>query len=193
MAEKSGKKAVIDVGGLGLEVQLSRKAESLCVEGQEVTLHSNLILSEAGPSLFGFGDELEKAVFLRLTSVRGIGGKLALQILQSMPAERVVEAVSLGDPRSLTSVPGIGKKTAERICFELQEKMKIGLPVSLAQGSPDQGSSMSTVLEAIESLGFGPKEAEEAVNSLSKEMGSIENIGLEELIMLVLKRLNHKS
>lgn len=191
--EKTETRALIDVGGLGLEVQLSRKGASLCIVGQEVVLRCHLILSDAGPSLFGFGDELEKAVFLRLTSVKGIGGKLGLQILQAMSAERVVQAVSLGDPASLTSVPGIGKKTAERICFELQEKMAKNLPRPIDQGPSDQGAShMSTVIEALESLGFGRNEASEALGALSKELGPLGNMAIEDLIMLVLRRLNHR-
>lgn len=192
--EKSETKAVIDVGGLGLEVQLSRKGGSLCSVDQQVILSSHLLFSDSGPSLFGFADELEKAVFLRLTSVKGIGGKLALQILQSMSAETVVQAISLGDPASLTKIPGIGKKTAERICFELQEKMTKNLPDSVQHGYTSQEiPDMPTVIEALESLGFGRNEASEALRSVSKDRGAVDDIGIEDLIMLVLRRLNGRS
>lgn len=183
--------AVVDVCGLGFEMQLSRKASSLCSVGKEVSLHCHVQFSDAGPTLFGFADGLEKAVFLRLLSVRGIGGKLALQVLQGMTAEAVVQAVSFGDPSGLTGVPGIGKKTAERICFELQEKMSEGLP----KGSTDSLREMAvsdseTVMEALESLGFPRQSSSEALAAIAKKRGSVDGLGVEDLIMLALRELN---
>ncbi|PIE54904.1 MAG: Holliday junction branch migration protein RuvA [Dethiosulfovibrio peptidovorans] len=182
--------AIVDVAGLGFEIQLSRKAGALCSLGAQVELHCHVQFAETGPSLFGFADGLEKAVFLRLLSVRGIGGKLAMQVLQGMAAESVVQAVTLGDPAALTSVPGIGKKTAERICFELQEKMTRGLPETVERGDsraviPDR----ETVLEALESLGFSRQASVQAM-AVVAEHRSLEGLGVEELIMIALKHLS---
>lgn len=186
-------KAIVDVSGLGLEVQLTRKAFSLCSVGCEIVLFCHVQFSDAGPSLFGFADELEKAVFIRLISVKGIGGKMALLILQGMSGEEVVQAISLGDHLSLTKVPGIGKKTAERICFELQEKMSLNLPsigdFSHVNSMPDS----SAVLEALESLGFSRLNASDALSEVLKTRGSIDGVGIEDLIMLTLRYLNRRS
>lgn len=183
-------KAVVDVLGLGFEVQLTRKAESLCTVGSEVSLHCHVQFSDSGPSLFGFADELEKAVFARLISVKGIGGKMAMQILQGMSGEEVVQAVSLGDHICLSKVPGIGKKTAERICFELQEKMSKNLPCSGDIEKVTSQPDSSTVLEALESLGFSRQSASEALSEVHRARGSTEGLGVEDLIMLALRHLN---
>lgn len=183
-------KAVIDVLGLGFEVNLTRKSESLCSVGSEVSLHCHLQFSDSGSSLFGFADELEKAVFARLISVKGIGGKMGMQILQGMSGEEVVQVVSLGDYLSLAKIPGIGKKTAERICFELQEKMSKNLPYSGEIKSAASQPNSSTVLDALESLGFSRQDASEALSEVNRARGSTEGLGVEDLIMLALRYLN---
>lgn len=193
VADLDNFRAIIDVWGLGFEAQLTRKAAANCSVGKELTIFSYLQFSEAGASLFGFADDLEKAVFLRLTSVKGIGGKMALQILQGISAEEVVQAISLGDYGSLTKAQGIGKKTAERICFELQEKMSLNLPRPVEFSASSSIPDSSTVIDALESLGFSRQEGSEALSSLSRERGSTEGLGVEDLIMLALKRLNHKA
>ncbi len=186
-------KAVVDVHGLGFEVQLTKKAADRGKIGDDISLYCHLQFSDNGPTLFGFSDELEKAVFLRLTSVKGVGGKMALQVLQGISAEEIVQAISLGDSLSLTRIPGIGKKTAERICFELQEKMALNLPCSVEVDAHRSVVNSSTVLDALESLGFSRPKGADVLSQLSKERGSLEGLSLEELIMLALRRLNGPS
>ena len=186
-------RAIVDVSGFGLDVQLTKKATFLCMAGEDVFLNTHVQYSDSGPTLFGFADVLEKAVFLRLLLVRGIGGKLALQILQSISAEAIVQAITLADTAVLTTVPGVGKKTAERICFELHEKMAENLPASSV---PDVRSSggldVRTVLEALESLGFARQQAAEGLAFVTSERGTVEDLKEEELIMLVLQQLNNR-
>lgn len=186
-------RAIVNVSGFGLDVQLTQKASSLCTEGEEVLLQTYVQYSDNGPTLFGFADVLEKAVFMRLILVRGIGGKLALQLLQNISAESVVQAITLGDTAALTTVPGVGKKTAERICFELHEKMAENLPATSSLKATHSGElDIKTVLEALESLGFTRQQSADGIAFVTSERGTIEDLKEEELIMLVLQQLNKR-
>ncbi len=152
--QKDGFIAVIEVHGLGFEVILSRSAFNRCTLGEEIYLLTSLQITEAGPSLYGFGDDLERRMFRLLLLVKGIGGRMAMTLLQALSPQEIISAVASGDGRSLTSVPGVGKKTAERICFELADKIeKQGLEE--LRTTPTKGDSIAGgVADALESLGF---------------------------------------
>lgn len=178
---------VVDVNGLGLEVLCSRRCEELCRVDEEVEMEVVLQLPETGPILFGFADSRERLLFRKLTSVKGIGGKIALSLLRSLTMGEFVGALQRGDTALLSSVPGVGKKTAERLCFELKGKL-IGFE-SVSGGSdalprevpfPDV---VSVVLEALLGLGFGRTEASVALNRASlrlKEGEVTEGLLLQE-------------
>ncbi|HOO88833.1 MAG TPA: OB-fold domain-containing protein, partial [Synergistales bacterium] len=104
---------VLEVNGLGLELLCTGRAVALCAEGQDATLVTYLHFSEAGPTLFGFADDRERALFLKLTTVKGVGGKMAMNILKAAPAERIISWILSSDVDSMVKIQGIGKKTAE--------------------------------------------------------------------------------
>ena len=175
--EKTDFTAVIDCNGFGVELLLSRKAEELCRPEATVFLYTHLQISDAGLALFGFADTIERQMFKQMIQVKGIGGKAAISLLQYLSPADIVNAVQQNDSRLLTSVPGIGKKTAERICFELADRIhKKGLEhlvEGLSAGSKDETLSASSgVLDALESLGFDRTSAFRAYKTVSAEYGS---------------------
>lgn len=162
---------IVDVNGLGLEVFCSRRCEERCCVDEEIEMDVVLQLPETGPILFGFADGRERQLFRTLLSVKGIGGKIALSLLRSLAMEDFVRALQSGDVALLSRVPGVGKKTAERLCFELKGKLADFEDVSGEEGArcreapyPDV---VSVVLEALLGLGFGRSEASVALNRAS--------------------------
>lgn len=124
---------VVSVGGIGLEVMAPSSTLAKCVVGREARLRTHLVVREEQPSLYGFHQAEQLALFKRLLEVGGIGPKLALGILSSLNANLIVTAVLNGDPGLLTSAPGVGKRTAERIVLELKGRLPDEL-VALATG-----------------------------------------------------------
>ena len=161
--------AVLEVSGIGFEVLCSRRALDLCRVDEEVRLFVALQVQEGGASLFGFADTLERDLFRRLTGVRGVGGKMALAILRQFPPATIVTALGSSDLATLTRVPGIGKRTAERLCFEMKRHLD---DLAGLNGEdlvvPSAGGSDHFVLEALQSLGFSRSEAVRALSSVLK-------------------------
>lgn len=185
-----GSVAVVECGGLGFELQLSRRAFGLCHVGQVVFLQTFLQVSDAGLALFGFADLSERKVFQLFTTVKGVGGKLALTILQSLSAQEAIAAVGAADSKMLTSVPGIGKKTAERICFELSEKIAGSSEWDMGDLSVKIQHN-DEVLDALESLGFERNAALRSYQQLCQEQG--EPTSTEEAIFNCLRLLKPRE
>src|ERR687885_2259109 len=123
LVEKDMEGVVIDVGGVGYRASASGNTlRALPPVGEECVLHTRMVVREDAMSLFGFADKAERAVFGSLTAVSKVGPKLALAILSRMGPQEVAEAVGRGDVIKLASVPGLGKKTAERLVLELRGK-----------------------------------------------------------------------
>ncbi len=172
--------AVINVSGVGFRVYMPTSTLStLGTIGKEVYLHTHLVLREDSVALYGFASTEELELFQILLSVSGIGPKLALAVLSTMSVERVTMAIATGSVDLLTVVPGIGKKTAQRLILELKDKigaLPIAAPTAqLAQENAD-------VLTALTSLGYSVYEASRAVASLP----SASDLSLEEKIKLAL-------
>ncbi len=155
---KDGFTAVVECGGFGVEVLLTRRAERLCAEGAQVFLRTHLSVGDAGIALYGFADGTERRVFRLMLLTKGVGGKAAVSVLQYLSPAEIVAAVEANDAKALTAVPGIGKKTAERIVFELADRIHrkgfeplTGIPAS---GEGDAARGANGVLDALESLGF---------------------------------------
>lgn len=163
--------AVIETGGLGFEVQLSRRAMTMCVLQEPVFLQTWLQIAETGASLFGFADDVERQTFRLLLSVKGIGARLAIAVLQVLSASEVMTAITTRDGKVLTSVPGVGKKTAERICFELADKIASGDVEWGGEALPSVSSHNEEVLDALESLGFERSRALKAYQLLCEKNG----------------------
>jgi Holliday junction DNA helicase RuvA len=164
--EKHPNQAVVDCGGVGYDVAISVTTYTgLPGEGQPVTLRIHTHVREDAILLYGFLEAEEKRLFERLIGVGGIGPKLAITVLSGVQASDLRAAIRAGDVQRLTRVPGIGKKTAERIVLELRDKIDLE-PVAAAPGSPVSLASSEAERDAVSALvnlGAQPAAAETAV------------------------------
>jgi holliday junction DNA helicase RuvA len=158
---------VLMVGGAGLYVRVPKTAlDTMPNVGDTITLYTHLTVREDDISLYGFTSEEERAIFEVLISVSGVGPKMALAILGTLSTEQLRNAVGREDAALLTRVPGIGKKTAEKIIFELKGKLKVsGIMAELA-GISDTDSD---VIAALTALGYSVVEAQSAVQNIPRD------------------------
>lgn len=160
---------VIDVNGVGYEVHVSMQTfYGLPATGEKVRLYTQLVVREDAHLLFGFGSTAERETFRLLIKVSGIGAKTALGILSVLSSDDLARAIADEDIKVLSSVPGIGKKTAERLALELRGKLKIGgsVPMSndgLFAAEPD---STDDILSTLLALGYNEREAKLAIKGL---------------------------
>jgi len=187
LAETSADGAVIDVGGLGYQVLASaRTLDALGPIGGEVLILTELQVREDGWTLFGFGSAGEREAFRALTSVQGVGGRVALAILSILGPEDLARAVSTGDKAMIARANGVGPKLAQRIANELQGKL--GAPgLAGAAGAPlPRAGAAADALSALGNLGFKPAEASAAVTAAQDELGP--DAGLDSLVRLALRK-----
>jgi Holliday junction DNA helicase RuvA len=176
---------IVDVGGISFQVFLPTSTlADLGSIGQGTKLHTHLHVREDNLTLFGFGSAKELALFETLITVKGIGPKLGLAMLSALEAEQLVMAIAGGDFNLLSTVPGIGKKTAERIVLELKDK--IGGSWALTHNF-EYAQGNSEVVEALTSLGYSVAEATRAVATLPSA-----KMDLEEKIKTTLQYLGEK-
>jgi Holliday junction DNA helicase RuvA len=162
LAAKAADRVVIETaGGVGYEVVVPLGVmERLAAPGAEVTLATELVVREDGWSLYGFLDESERRFFQRLTSVSGVGPKLAVAVMSALGVERGARAVREKNIGLLSSVSGIGKKTAERLALELGDKVDEFVD---GAGAPPLATGAAAALKALERLGYDAGEADKAV------------------------------
>ena len=186
LAETSADTAIVDVGGVGYLVHASgRTLDALGPIGGEVLILTELQVREDAWTLFGFGSAIERDSFRALTSVQGVGGRLALAILSVLSPDELARAVSQGDKAMIGRANGVGPKLAARIANELQGKLGgAGLGASLAP-APRAGAA-ADALSALANLGFRPAEASAAVNAAQEELGP--DAGLDSLVRLALRK-----
>ena len=171
---------VIDVGGVGYELEAPMSTFfDLPDVGEILTLYTHLAIREDAHNLYGFLGEAEKTLFRTLIRVNGVGAKLALGILSSMTAEAFHRCVENQDVQSLTRLPGIGKKTAERLIIELRDRM----PDLASDGGSLSGPSRTVVaspvdeaLSALVALGFRPQDAQALIKPLDTDGKNSEDI-----------------
>jgi len=185
LAELSAEGAVIDVGGVGYLVQCSgRTLDALGPVGGEVLILTELQVREDAWTLFGFGSTAERDTFRALTSVQGVGGRLALAILSALTPDELARAVSQGDKAMIGRANGVGPKLAARIANELQGKLGV---VGLGGTAPTpRAGAAADALSALANLGFKPAEASAAVNAAQDELGP--DAGLDDLVRLALRK-----
>ena len=186
LAEITADGAVIDVGGVGYLVHASaRTLDAIGSVGGEVLLLTELQVREDAWTLFGFGSAVERDSFRALTSVQGVGGRLARAILSVLSPDELARAVSQGDKAMIGRANGVGPKLAARIANELQGKLGVaGLGASLA--ATPRGGAAADAISAMANLGFKPAEASAAVNSALDELGP--EAGLDALVRLALRK-----
>ena len=185
LAEITADTVVIDVAGVGYQAHCSgRTLDSLGPVGGEVLLLTELQVREDAWTLFGFGSAAERDSFRALTSVQGVGGRLALAILSVLSPDELARAVAQGDKAMIGRASGVGPKLAARIANELQGKLG---PAGLGPGTPAprQGAA-ADALSALANLGFKPADASAAVNAAQDELGT--DAGLDALVRLALRK-----
>ena len=164
---KHPNQAIVDTGGVGYDVTISVPTFSdLPGIGGEVTLHIHTHVREDTIALYGFLRSAEKSLFEKLIMVSGIGPKLAITILSGMPADEMVNAIRGSDIARLTRIPGIGKKTAERMVLELRDKLPVEKHGEIA-AVPALSSVEEDVISALVNLGYQRSMAEKALSSVS--------------------------
>ena len=185
LAEISADGAVIDVGGTGYLVHLStRTLDTLGPVGGDVLILTELQVREDAWTLFGFGSAIERDSFRALTSVQGVGGRLALAILSMLSPDELARAVAQGDKAMIGRASGVGPKLAARIANELQGKLGVA-GLTGAAPAPRAGAA-ADALSALANLGFKPAEASAAVNAAQDELGP--DAGLDALVRLALRK-----
>ena len=187
LAETSADGAIIDVGGVGYQVLASaRTLDALGPVGGDVLVLTELQVREDGWTLFGFGSAGERETFRILTSVQGVGGRVALAILSTFTPDELARAVSSGDKAIIARANGVGPKLAARIANELQGKL--GAPgLAGAAGSPiPRAGAAADAMSALANLGFKPAEASAAVAAANEELGP--DATLDALVRLALRK-----
>ena len=171
LVAKHPPQVLVDVNGLAYEVDVPMSTfYNLPATGEEVTLHTHLVVREDAHILFGFGTQEERAVFRQLIRISGIGARTALSVLSGLSVAELAQAVAMQETARLTKVPGIGKKTAERLLLELKGKLADALPAEVKAGGNGD------VLNALLGLGYSEKEALVAVKGLPPGIGVAEGI-----------------
>jgi len=177
LLEKSPPQIIIDCNGVGYEVEVPMSTfYNLPPLGDVVTILTHFVVREDAQLLYGFGTDRERATFRQLLKVNGIGAKSALSILSGLSVEDLVQAVALQETALLTRVPGVGKKTAERLLLELKDKFSIDgfTPINSSGGKSNTGD----VLHALVALGYNEREALAAVKQLPVDVAVAEGIKL---------------
>jgi Holliday junction DNA helicase RuvA len=162
VADKSGGRVTIDVGGVGYDVQVpSSTLAKLPAIGKTARVHTRMVVRDDGMTLFGFATADERELFDLLVTVTGVGPKVALSFLSVLSPDALRRAIRTGDVAALTLVPGVGKKVAQRVMLDLKDKL--GGDVVLLEGP------LSDVREALLALGLSPQEAGEAMSGLAED------------------------
>jgi holliday junction DNA helicase RuvA len=169
LLDKTPPLALIDCNGVGYECEVPMSTFYLLPQtGEKVTLLTHFVVREDAQLLFGFGTNQERLMFRQLLKVNGIGAKSALAILSGLSIDELIQAVSLQETSLLTRVPGIGKKTAERLLLELKDKFTLDSALSM------KGSGMVSisqdVLNALIALGYNERESLSVVKSLDQNL-----------------------
>lgn len=161
--DKLSDSVVIEVGGIGLDIQASRVALEDCHVGDNATLVTRLIVREDSLTLYGFGNIPERELFDVLIKISGVGPKLGMTIVSTLSIDNLRNAVLSERVEVLTRVPGVGKKTAQKIMLELKDKLPVGLDAFPASGFDDLNAD---VMDALVALGYSVVEAQSAIQSL---------------------------
>jgi Holliday junction DNA helicase RuvA len=190
--DRSTKSAIIEAGGIGYEVFVPLSTfYALPKEEENVSLHIHTHVREDAIQLYGFMTQLEKDLFLMLISVSGIGPKLGVNILSGIGPEELLDAISRGDALRLQSIPGVGRKTAERITLELRDRAAKAHgerppPESRQSAETAEARMMDDALSALVNLGYPPKAAKQAVD---RAKATVRENSLEAWIKEALRHL----
>jgi len=165
LLEKNPPQLLLDVAGVAYEVDVPMSTfYNLPSTGERITLYTHLVVREDAHLLYGFGTEGERAAFRQLLKVNGIGAKIGLAVLSGLSVAELAQTITLQETGRLTKIPGIGKKTAERILLEMKDKL--GANLTQAVGVNRAAPPSSDILHALLALGYSDREAVAAVKNL---------------------------
>lgn len=168
LQQKTEDECIIDVNGVGYRVEISTQTlETLPENGNKLKLMIYHHITDNDQRLFGFATNKEKNLFERLITVKGIGPKLGLTVLSGMPAPALMESIVTQDVKSLSTISGIGKKTAERMVLELKDKLFDESQPSIISGATETRSKREEATSALEALGFSKTQASQMVSQIS--------------------------
>jgi Holliday junction DNA helicase RuvA len=174
LAEKAPPHVLVDVGGVGYEVQVPMSTfYNLPELGAKVTLLTQFIVREDAQLLFGFLTAAERESFRELIKISGVGPRIALALLSGLSSNELAQAVSAQDTSRLVKVPGIGKKTAERLLLELKGKLA---PVLATPGFAVASDAQADILQALIALGYSDKEAQASLKALPQDVSVSDGI-----------------
>ncbi len=188
LLERQAPRLLLDVNGVGYEVDAPMTTfYELPGVGEMVTLHTHFVVREDAQLLYGFLRESDRSLFRTLIKVSGVGPKLALAILSGMSADEFVGCVQSGDSAALTRVPGVGKKTAERLVVEMRDRVKDWQGVTLSPDAVSKAAepavdALKDAISALVALGYKLPEASRMVNAVASE-----GLASEEVIRLALR------
>ena len=184
LLEKNPPQILVETNGVGYEIDVPMSTlYNLPDIGAEVFLYTHYVVREDAELLFGFSTKAERSLFRLLIRISGIGPKIALSILSGISASILAQAVSQADPGLLTRIPGVGKKTAERIVLEL--KGKIDTVVGSADSQTPTSGAKADIISALVSLGYSEREALQAVKGLAADVTV--NDGIREALKALSK------
>ena len=176
LLEKHPPLVLVDVGGVGYEIDVPMSTfYNLPATGEKIALHTQLIVREDAHQLYGFATHDERAAFRQLIKISGVGPKLALTILSGLSVAELSHVVAAQEVGRLTKIPGIGKKTAERLLLELRDKLP-GAPAAPLAGAEPVPAVKSDVLDALLALGYNEREAGWAVKQLPPNLDVSDSI-----------------
>ena len=192
LLEKNPPQITIDVHGLGYEVDVPMSTfYNLPATGEKVSLFTHLAIREDAHLLFGFGTDGERAAFRQLLKISGIGARTALAVLSGLSVNELAQAVTLQEAGRLTKIPGIGKKTAERLLLELRDRLpKVGMAGAAKVGAggtalEQPADNLSDILNALLALGYNEREALGAMKQLTPD--SAVSDGIRQALKLLSK------
>ena len=177
LLEKNPPHLLVDCNGVGYEIDVPMSTfYNLPSNGEKVVLLTQMIVREDAHLLFGFGTQQERATFRELLKISGIGARMALAVLSGMSVNDLAQAISMQDSARLTRVPGIGKKTAERLLLEL--KGKLGADLGALAGAASPSDHATDILNALLALGYSEKEGLAAIKNVPAGTGVSDGIKL---------------
>ncbi len=179
---------VVEVGGVGLSLVVTPRTSAVSELGQETTLITELVVREDSLTLYGFASADEREIFRLVQTVTGVGPRLALTMLAALSADQIRQAIGSEDERTLTSVSGLGKRTAQRLIVDLKEK--VGPAPSTTAAPPATASWRLQVSAALTGLGWSAPEAQAAVADVAARPEAAE-LGVPEALRLALQVLDH--
>lgn len=175
VVEKSVSRVLLDVAGVGYEVEVPLTTFYRLVDDDEVTLHTHLAVREDAQQLFGFYTVRDRDLFRSLIKVNGVGPRLALTILSGMESEALAQCIADGDVTTLVALPGIGKRTAERLVLDLRDKLSAFGDAQTVKSRP-ASDNMADAESALIGLGFKPQEAARALSGIEDEHADVETL-----------------